>query len=132
MVAALARALDEHAAEGGVAGRGARYRRNHEVLVDGMAAMGFECLIDRAAQAPIIVTFLTPADPRYSFDAFYAGLVERGFVIYPGKLTVAHVPGRLIGRIDEAVIGAALAAVRSTLDDLGVGDGRPAPRVPVA
>ena len=36
VIAAFLQALDEHAAEGGVAGRGARYARNHEILVDGM------------------------------------------------------------------------------------------------
>ena len=60
-------------------------------------------------------------------------MIERGFSIYPGKLAVADTfRVGCIGRIDETVINAALAAVRSTLDDLGVGDGRPAPRVPVA
>jgi len=33
------------------------------------------------------VTFHAPADPRYEFKAFYAKVRDRGFILYPGKLT---------------------------------------------
>ena len=89
VIAALDQALAEHAAEGGVAGRGARYRRNCDVLVAGLRALGFETLLPDGLQAPIIVTVRMPADPRFQFEAFYDRLSRRGFVIYPGKLTVA-------------------------------------------
>ncbi|HVJ43140.1 MAG TPA: 2-aminoethylphosphonate--pyruvate transaminase, partial [Dongiaceae bacterium] len=55
-IAAFHQALAEHAAEGGVAGRGARYRANCKILVDGMRALGFETLLPDHLQAPIIVT----------------------------------------------------------------------------
>jgi len=127
VIAAFAQALDEHAAEGGVAGRGARYAANHRTLVDGMEAMGFRCLLPRALQAPIIVTFHMPADPAFVFADFYDRLRERGFAIYPGKLTVAD-SFRIgcIGRIGAAEIGAALEAIRLTLDEMGVASGAPA------
>lgn len=89
VIAAFDQALTEHSDEGGVAGRGARYRENCRILVDGMRAMGFETLLPDAIQAPIIVTFHMPADPNFEFQAFYDRLRDRGFVIYPGKLTVA-------------------------------------------
>jgi 2-aminoethylphosphonate-pyruvate transaminase len=130
VLAALDQALDEHVAEGGVAGRGARYRRNHEILVDGMAAMGFETLVPRELQAPIIVTFRMPADPRFVFETFYDRLREKGFVIYPGKLTVAP-SFRIgcIGRLGEAEMRGALAAVRETMAEMGVASGAPAAAV---
>lgn len=126
VLAALDQALDEHVAEGGVAGRGGRYRRNHEVLVDGMLAMGFETLVPRELQAPIIVTFRMPADPAFVFEAFYDRLREKGFVIYPGKLTVAP-SFRIgcIGRLGEAEMLGALAAVRETMAEMGVASGAP-------
>src|SRR3954471_9234634 len=40
VIVALGKAIEEHAAEGGVAGRGLRYRENAKVLIDGMRAMG--------------------------------------------------------------------------------------------
>lgn len=127
VVAAFDRALEEHAAEGGVGGRGDRYRRNHRVLVDGMTELGFEMLVPAPFQAPIIVTFLMPTDPRFVFTAFYDRLRAKGFVIYPGKLTVAD-SFRIgcIGRIDEDVVRAALTAIKATLDEMGVESGAPA------
>lgn len=121
VIFAFHQALAEHEQEGGVAGRGARYRRNCELLVKGMRALGFETLLPDALQAPIIVTFHTPADPRFKFEEFYERLNRRGFVIYPGKLTVAD-SFRIgcIGRLGEAEMRAALAAIRDTLAEMGV------------
>ncbi|MGE0723752.1 MAG: 2-aminoethylphosphonate--pyruvate transaminase, partial [Alphaproteobacteria bacterium] len=48
VIAAFDQAMTEHAQEGGVAGRGARYSENCRVLVDGMRAMGFETLLPDA------------------------------------------------------------------------------------
>ena len=121
VIAALDQALAEHAAEGGVAGRGARYRRNCDVLVCGLRALGFETLLPDALQAPIIVTVRMPADPRFQFEAFYDRLGERGFVIYPGKLTVAD-SFRIgcIGRVGEVEMRGVLDAIRDILREMGV------------
>ncbi len=127
VIVAFDRALQEHAAEGGVAGRGARYRRNCKILVDGMRALGFETLLPDALQAPIIVTFRMPADPAFQFQTFYDRLRQRGYVIYPGKLTVAD-SFRIgcIGRLGDAEMQGALAAIRATLAEMGVRNGAPA------
>ena len=125
VIAAFDRALAEHAAEGGIEGRGARYRRNCRVLVDGMRRLGFRPLLPDALQAPIIVTFHTPADPSFDFKVFYEKLRQRGYLIYPGKLTIADsFRVGCIGRLGEDDIRGALAAVRDALDEMGV-------RVPV-
>jgi len=126
VIAAFDRALAEHAAEGGIAGRGARYRRNCQVLIAGMRAMGFRTLLPDALQAPIIVTFHIPSDPRFAFEEFYDRLRRRGYVIYPGKVTAADT-FRIgcIGRLSEADMRGALTAIRGVLDEMGV-------RVPVA
>lgn len=126
VLAAFDQALREHEAEGGVAGRGARYRQNHRILVDGMAEMGFETLLPRPLQAPIIVTFLRPVDPRFVFESFYDSLRRKGFVIYPGKLTVAD-SFRIgcIGRLGESEMRGALAAINDTMTEMGVASGAP-------
>jgi len=126
-IVAFEKALEEHAAEGGLAGRGARYRNNCKILVDGMRAMGFETLLPDRLQAPIIVTFHMPADPKFVFETFYDRLRERGYVIYPGKLTVAD-SFRIgcIGRLGEAEMRGAIEAVRAVLAELGVRSGAPA------
>lgn len=127
VVAAFHKALAEHEAEGGVRGRGARYRRNCDILVAGMRELGFEPLLPDALQAPIIVTFHMPADPSFDFQVFYDRLAAKGYVIYPGKLTVAE-SFRIgcIGRIDETVIRGALDTIRETLTEMGVRNGTPA------
>ncbi len=123
VILAFDQALQEFEAEGGVEGRGARYRENCRVLVEGMRALGFETLLPDALQAPIIVTFRMPADPRFDFEAFYDALRERGYVIYPGKLTVAP-SFRIgcIGRLESDEIRGALAAIEATLEVQGVTD----------
>src|SRR5262245_32009497 len=128
VIAALDQALTEHAAEGGVAGRGARYRHNCGVLVAGLRALGFETLLPDHLQAPIIVTVRMPADPRFQFQRFYDQLSRRGFVIYPGKLTVAD-SFRIgcIGRLGEAEMRGVLDAIRAILEEMGVTRCWPAP-----
>jgi 2-aminoethylphosphonate-pyruvate transaminase len=127
VIVALSRAIEEHAAEGGVAGRGRRYRENARILIDGMRAMGFRTLLGEKLQAPIIVTFHMPTDPRFVFQRFYDGLKDRGYVIYPGKLTVAE-SFRIgcIGRLYPDDMKGALAAVREVLDEMRVRNGGPA------
>ena len=127
VLAALDTAIALHAAEGGVAGRGARYKENCRILVDGMKALGFEPLLPASLQAPIIVTFHMPADPRFVFQDFYDALSRRGYVIYPGK--VAETPSfriGCIGAITPEKMRAALAAIRDVLKEMGVASGRPA------
>ena len=112
VVAALAAALDQLEAEGGVAARHARYRRNCELLVQGMKAHGFKPILDSASQAPVIVTLGIPAGGWFHFEDFYEFLRARGVVIYPGKLT-AGPSFRIgcIGAIGPEDIERALAAV---------------------
>ncbi len=126
VVAAFVEALRAHEAEGGVAARGARYARNRDVLVAGMRALGFETLLDDRWLSPIIVTFLNPAHPRFDFARFYEEMKTRGFVIYPGKLTVVD-SFRIgcIGRLDEDVMRAVVSAVQQALAAMGVDDARP-------
>lgn len=122
-VVAFREALLQHEEEGGVAGRGARYSRNRDVMVAGMREIGFETLLDDAWLSPIITTFFCPADPNFSFKGFYDELKSRGFIIYPGKLTEAE-SFRIgtIGQVDEQVMNDLLTAVRESLAAMGVDD----------
>jgi 2-aminoethylphosphonate-pyruvate transaminase len=121
VIVAFHQALDEFDAEGGVAGRGGRYAENCRILIDGMRALGFEPLLPDHLQAPIIVTFRMPADKNFVFQTFYDRLKDRGYVIYPGKLTVAD-SFRIgcIGRLYPEHMRGALATIRDILDEMGV------------
>ena len=120
---ALDRALEELVAEGGVKARRKRYRENCQVLRDGMRALGFKTYLTEQAQAPIIVTFLTPPNPAFDFATFYTSLGQKGFVIYPGKVTKADTfRVGCIGAIGSDEMHAFISAVQSTLSDLGMED----------
>lgn len=125
-VAAFIEALKAHEAEGGVAGRGSRYRKNRDVLVAGMRGLGFETLLDDRWLSPIITTFFCPDDPAFGFQRFYNAMKKRGFIIYPGKLTVVD-SFRIgcIGHMDSAVMERVVEAARSALEEMGVASAAP-------
>ena len=86
-VRAFSQALTELDEEGGIEARHQRYSLNQKTLVAGMKELGFECLLPEEWHSPIITSFFSPTSPEYNFRKFYDGLKERGFVIYPGKVT---------------------------------------------
>ena len=81
---ALRQALDAYRMEGGREARFARYAENHEALMEGMTRLGFCSIVPEQWQSNIITTF---ALDDLDFDAMYDWLKQRGFVIYPGKVT---------------------------------------------
>jgi 2-aminoethylphosphonate-pyruvate transaminase len=118
---AFDQALAEHAAEGGVAARLARYQRNCDVLLSGMAEMGFAAYVPDAHRGCVINTFVFPDDANFDFTKFYEGLAKRGMVIYPGKLTGMDC-FRIgsIGRLYESDMSALVGAVRDVLEEMEV------------
>ena len=90
VVNAFACALEELDAEGGVEARHNRYLNNHKTLVEGMRSIGFKTLINDEFQSPIITSFHCPDLAAFDFQNFYDALKERGFVIYPGKVSNAE------------------------------------------
>lgn len=126
VVAAFLEALRAHAAEGGVAARGARYARNRDVVVAGMRDLGFETLLDSRWLSPIIVTFFCPEDAEFIFTEFYERMKAKGFIIYPGKLTaVESFRIGCIGQMDEHVMRAVVDAAKSCLQEMGVENAAP-------
>ncbi|MGT2512528.1 2-aminoethylphosphonate--pyruvate transaminase [Cupriavidus basilensis] len=121
VVAAFRAALDQFLEEGGQPVRGARYRANYETLVSGMAELGFRPFLSPAVQAPIIVTFHAPSDARYDFKTFYAKVRERGYILYPGKLTqVETFRVGCIGAIDANEMRNVAGAIGETLREMGI------------
>lgn len=98
VVHAFAQALIELQAEGGVTPRYERYHANQKLLSDGMQALGFDLVIDPAIQGPIITSFKYP-NTDFDFADFYQFIKQRGFVIYPGK--VSNIPSFRIGTIGD-------------------------------
>lgn len=121
VLAALRTAIDQYQAQGGQAARLARYSENCAALVSGMRALGFETFLPDALQAPIIVTFHSPPDPAYNFSDFYRRVRDRGFILYPGKLTAVDTfRVGCIGAIGPDTLKKAVTAIADVLGDMGV------------
>ncbi|VVE81425.1 2-aminoethylphosphonate--pyruvate transaminase [Pandoraea sputorum] len=121
VVAALRAAVDQFLAEGGQPVRGGRYQKNCRALVDGMASLGFRPFLDAEVQAPVIVTFHAPTDSKYDFKAFYAAVRERGYILYPGKLTqIETFRVGCIGAIDDNEMRNVVTAISQSLASLGI------------
>ncbi|MBS5523235.1 MAG: 2-aminoethylphosphonate--pyruvate transaminase [Clostridiales bacterium] len=89
VVLAFAKAMEELEAEGGISARSARYTDNNRRLIAKMKDLGFKTYIDETHQSPIITTFLFPENVLYSFSDMYTYIKNRGYAIYPGKVTEA-------------------------------------------
>ena len=127
VLVALNEAIAQFEEEGGQAARLKRYQSNCRTLVEGMAALGFKPFLDPAIQAPIIVTFHAPADPRYQFKTFYDIAKKNGFILYPGKLTqVETFRVGCIGAIGPVEMAQAVHAVALTLKEMGIASASPA------
>ena len=121
VVAALRVAIDQFKEEGGQPARLARYSANCAALIEGMSSLGFRPFLPSAVQAPIIVTFHAPADAAYDFKTFYARTRDRGYILYPGKLTqVETFRVGCIGAIDHNEMRNVVGAVAQTLKDMGI------------
>lgn len=87
VVRAFYQAMKELDEEGGIAERNERYRENNRTLIEGMRELGFKTLLPDEYQSPIITAFYSPESEKYDFMRFYNKLKDRGFVVYPGKVT---------------------------------------------
>ena len=121
VLAALRVAIDQYLAQGGLPARQARYTENCAALVSGIRALGLKTFLPDALQAPIIVTFHAPTDPAYNFTEFYRRVRDRGFILYPGKLTAVETfRVGCIGAIGPDTMKRAVAAVADVLREMGV------------
>lgn len=84
---ALARALNELDAEGGVDARAARFAACQRRLAQGMRELGFRTQLADAYHSSLVTSFLYPDSPAFQFDRFYADLKLQGFLIAPGLTT---------------------------------------------
>jgi 2-aminoethylphosphonate-pyruvate transaminase len=86
-----------------------------------MKELGFDAYLAPEHQSHIITSFRYPKHPNFDFSRFYQHLSQRGFVIYPGKVSDADC-FRIgtIGHIFPEDLKALIAAVGQTLDDMRI------------
>jgi 2-aminoethylphosphonate-pyruvate transaminase len=81
-----------------------------------MEMLGFRCVLPTELHSPIITGFYNPESPDYTFVRFYELLKEKGFVIYPGKVTgIDSFRIGTIGHVFPADIDRLITAVRQSM-----------------
>lgn len=112
---AARQALDEYFAEGEEA-KWARHTRVMNAIHDGLAALGFREAIRREIQVGLVASVIYPDDENWNFEKVHDYCYERGFTIYPGKITGANT-FRLcaLGAIDVSDIEDFFAVLKQAL-----------------
>ncbi len=99
-------ALEEYFAEG-EENKWARHTRVFNAINEGLDRLGFRQVIKPELRAGLVSSAIYPDDPNWSFEAVHDYCYERGFTIYPGKISTTNT-FRLcaLGAIDEEDIHA--------------------------
>lgn len=101
---ATIQALKEYWEEG-EAEKWKRHTRAFQAINEGLEQLGFKQVIKPEMRAGLVASVLYPDDPNWNFDKIHDYCYERGFTIYPGKISSANT-FRLcaLGAIDESDI----------------------------
>lgn len=117
---ATIQALKEYFEEGEDA-KFARHRAVYEAIHKGLDELGLDTVIDRSIESGLVVSVKYPEDPNFSFEKVHDYCYERGFTIYPGKITTTNT-FRLcsLGKIYPKDIYDFMVVFRDALDVAGV------------
>lgn len=98
-----------------------RHLRVNKAIHEGLAKLGLKEAIRPEIQSGLVVSVLYPEDPRWDFGKVHDYCYERGFTIYPGKISTSDT-FRLcsLGAIDENDIKDFFAVFTEALDKLGI------------
>ena len=86
---ATIQALKEYFEEGETA-KFARHRAVYEAIHQGLDALGFETVIDRSIESGLVVSVKYPDHENWDFEKVHDYCFERGFTIYPGKISTTN------------------------------------------
>lgn len=98
-----------------------RHLRVNKAIHEGLAKLGLKEALRPEIQSGLVVSVLYPEDPRWDFGKVHDYCYERGFTIYPGKISTSDT-FRLcsLGAIDENDIKDFFAVFTEALDKLGI------------
>ena len=68
----------------------ARHKAVYEAIHQGLAELGFKTVIDPKIESGLVVSVLYPDDPNFTFEKIHDYCYERGFTIYPGKISTTN------------------------------------------
>ena len=117
---ATIQALKEYFAEGEEA-KFARHRRVYEAIHNGLEELGFTTIIPREIESGLVVSVLYPTDSNWSFEKVHDYCYERGFTIYPGKISTTNT-FRLcsLGAIDVSDIRNFFVVLKDALNEYDI------------
>ena len=98
-----------------------RHLRVNRAIHEGLRKLGLKEAIRPEIQSGLVVSVLYPEDPDWDFGKVHDFCYERGFTIYPGKISTSDT-FRLcsLGAIDEDDIKDFFVVFTEALDKLGV------------
>lgn len=117
---ATIQALKEYWAEGEEK-KWARHTRVFDAINEGLDELGFRQVIKPEWRTGLVASAIYPDDPNWSFEKVHDYCFERGFTIYPGKISTTNT-FRLcaLGAIDDNDIKDFFVVFREALDSIGV------------
>ena len=117
---ATIQALKEYFEEGETA-KWARHTRVFNAINEGLDELGFRQVIKPEWRAGLVSSAVYPDDPNWSFEKVHDYCYERGFTIYPGKISTTNT-FRLcaLGAIDEGDIKDFFVVFKEALHELNV------------
>ena len=117
---ATIQALKEYFEEGEEA-KWARHTRVFNAINEGLDELGFRQVIKPEWRAGLVSSAVYPDDPNWSFEKVHDYCYERGFTIYPGKISTTNT-FRLcaLGAIDEGDIKDFFVVFKEALHELNV------------
>lgn len=86
---ATMQALKEYFEEGEIK-KWERHTKVFEAIHDGLNELGFKNVIKKEWQAGLVVSVIYPDDTNWNFDKIHDYCFERGFTIYPGKISTTN------------------------------------------
>ncbi len=112
--------LDEYFAEG-EENKWARHMRVMDAIHEGLEELGFKEVIKREWQSGLVASVVYPDDENWSFEKIHDYCYEKGFTIYPGKISTTNT-FRLcsLGAIDTDDIKAFFVVLKEALNECGV------------
>lgn len=99
----------------------ARHRRVYEAIHNGLSKLGLKTVIRRDWESGLVVSVYYPEDSNWDFEKVHDYCYERGFTIYPGKISTTNT-FRLcsLGTIDTPDIEAFFKVFTEALDYYGI------------
>ena len=93
-----------------------RHHRVFEAIHEGLDELGFRDVIRRDIQSGLVVSVLYPDDPNWDFENVHDYCYNKGFTIYPGKISTSNT-FRLcaLGAIDVPDIEAFFVVLKEAL-----------------